>query len=255
MMIRSIRHIPHSSTVIPKQFREPFLLSGDKLNWELLQMTDGYTDEIFGGDLPGSLVFPVSRLLVDVERFEDDAEEVMASRGMGVLYTMTHELQPLRRELTPEEREELLSLYYRPHHAKLEALVDDALATSGHVLVIDCHSFPSRRLPYEMAALEDPRPEICIGTDPFHTPGWLREAAREEFSRAGFSVEVDTPFSGALTPARHYGQEKRVHALMIEIRRDLYMDEKTGEMSVQFGEVKKAVKEVIERLEKALDDH
>jgi N-formylglutamate amidohydrolase len=250
-MIQSIRHIPHSSTEIPESYREPFLLSDEKLDREVLRMTDWYTDELFGGDTEGALVFPVSRLLVDVERFENDDEEIMASRGMGVLYTKTHDLRPLRREPTPEEREELLSRYYRPHHEKLERMVDDSLEKLGHALVIDCHSFPSRRLPYEMAAEDDPRPEICIGTDSFHTPAWLRAVAAESFTRAGFSVDLDSPFSGALTPMKHYGKEKRVHSLMIEVRRDLYMDEETGERVPRFAEVRHTVQCAIGRLEEA----
>lgn len=141
-MTRSIRHIPHSGTEIPALYREPFLLSDQGLDRERLRMTDWYTDELFAGRGGHDLVFPVSRLIVDVERFEDDEQEIMASRGMGVLYTTNHDQEPLRRKLTPEEREELLSRYYRPHHAALENLVDDALETSVHVLLIDCHSFP-----------------------------------------------------------------------------------------------------------------
>jgi N-formylglutamate amidohydrolase len=248
-MLRSIRHIPHSSTEIPEQYREPFLLSDAGLERELLRMTDSYTDELFGGDAEGAHVFPVSRLLVDVERFENDEEEVMAARGMGALYTRTHELQSLRRDLIPEEREELLSRYYRPHHAKLEAMVEGSLDRFDQALIIDCHSFPSRRLPYEIAAEGDTRPEICIGTDSFHTPEWLRDAAVECFAKAGFTVRIDTPFSGALTPAKHYRQDKRICSLMIEVRRDLYMDEETGEKSARFSGVRKILETVIQRLE------
>ncbi|MDB2496372.1 N-formylglutamate amidohydrolase [Verrucomicrobiales bacterium] len=252
-MIQSIRHIPHSSTAIPEPYREQFLLSDEELDRELLQMTDRYTDELFGGDAEGALVFPVSRLLVDVERFEDDDQEIMASRGMGVLYTKAHDLRSLRREPTPEEREDLLSRYYRPHHEKLERMVDHSLEKFGHALVIDCHSFPSRRLPYEIAAEDDTRPEICIGTDSFHTPAWLRESAVGIFAEAGFQVDVDTPFSGALVPSKHYGRDERVHALMIEVRRDLYMDEETGKRSARFAGVRKMVRTAIERLEEMAD--
>jgi N-formylglutamate amidohydrolase len=52
--------------------------------------------------------------------------------------------------------------------------VNEALAVQGWALVIDCHSFPSRRLPYEIG-VKGPRPEICIGTDPFNTPSHLPE--------------------------------------------------------------------------------
>jgi N-formylglutamate amidohydrolase len=114
--------------------------------------------------------------------------------------------------------------------------------------VIDCHSFPSLRLPYEIGG-EGFRAEICIGTDSFHTPSCLRDAAVKGFADAGFSVTVDTPFSGALTPLKHYGKDHRVKAIMIEVRRDLYMDENTGARGERFEEIRNAVKQVIELLE------
>lgn len=75
-------------------------------------MTDLHTADLFGGVPDCDVVAPVSRLLVDVERFQDDAREPMAARGMGVLYSHTHDLKPLRRELSLEEREELLANYH-----------------------------------------------------------------------------------------------------------------------------------------------
>ena len=61
-------------------------------------MTDAFTDELFDlGDTANKLVFSVSRLLVDPERFEDDDVEPMAGRGMGAVYTKTHDGQLLKR--------------------------------------------------------------------------------------------------------------------------------------------------------------
>lgn len=246
--MRSIRHIPHDSTHIPDIFRDQFLLTDPQLRLELLQMTDHHTAALFGGNPESDVIFPVSRLLVDVERFEDDAHESMAARGMGVFYTHTHDRNPLRRVLSEDEREELLAAYYRPHHLLLQQRVDDALDTTGCALVIDCHSFPSQRLPYEIGG-DGPRAEICIGTDSFHTPTGLRDAAVEGFADAGFSVTVDTPFAGALTPLKHYGKDHCVKAIMVEVRRDLYMDEHTGARSERFEEIRADVKRVIELLE------
>lgn len=50
-------------------------------------MTDHLTDVLFA--VPGvtSVRFPVSRLVLDPERFESDDREVMATKGMGVVYT------------------------------------------------------------------------------------------------------------------------------------------------------------------------
>lgn len=246
--MRSIRHIPHDRTDVPEEFREPYLLNNSELLHEILCMTDHHTAELFGGGPEVDVIFPVSRLLVDVERFEDDAKEPMAARGMGVFYTQTHNGWPLRRVLRMEEREELLRRFYRPHHLHLEARVDASLDAMGRALVIDCHSFPRRRLPYEIGG-GGPRAHICIGTDPFHTPSALRDAAVEGFTETGFTVVVDAPFAGALTPQRHYQKDSRVQALMIEVRRDLYMNEETGARKTEFDEVKNSIQKVIRILE------
>jgi N-formylglutamate amidohydrolase len=232
-----VRHIPHSSTVIPERDRGAFVLSDAEIEHELLLMTDRYTDELFA-DVPGpAVISPVSRLVVDVERFEDDELEPMAACGMGVVYTRTHDGQTLRRAPSEAEREELLDLYYRPHHAAFESAVERALVEQGRVLIIDCHSYPLQTLPFEIFDHET-RPEIGIGTDAFHTDDLLASRAVWAFARRGFSVALNKPFPGAITPLKFYGRESRVQSLMVEVRRDLYMDERTGSKLPVFDSVK-----------------
>ncbi|MDX2826778.1 N-formylglutamate amidohydrolase, partial [Streptomyces ipomoeae] len=70
-------------------------------------------------------------------------------------------------------------------------------------------------------------PPVCLGSDPFHTPPELLAAAEQAF--AGFGgTAVNTPFAGAYVPLKYYGTDPRVTALMIEIRRDVYMAEPGG---------------------------
>jgi N-formylglutamate amidohydrolase len=84
-----VLHIPHSSRHVPQDERQAILLDDAALNHELLRMTDAYMDELFPITPfeTGRVVFPVSRLICDVERFPSDEDEPMAARGMGVFYT------------------------------------------------------------------------------------------------------------------------------------------------------------------------
>ena len=75
-----IVHIPHASTWIPPEERPLFL--GEKLLREREVMTDWYCDELFARKGTG-LVYPVSRLVCDPERFREDADEPMSAVGMG----------------------------------------------------------------------------------------------------------------------------------------------------------------------------
>ena len=50
-----------------------------------------------------------------------------------------------------------------PHHAQLSRVVESILATNEKALVIDCHSFPSLPLPYEIDQCKD-RPNFCFIT-------------------------------------------------------------------------------------------
>jgi N-formylglutamate amidohydrolase len=132
-----VLHVPHDSTAVPADVRA--------------QLSEAVVVRP-----------PVGRLVVDVERFPDDGDEPMATRGMGAVYTATSQLTPLRRRLSAGEREALMQAYYRPHHARLEAAVAAALERHGRCLVIDCHSFPSVALPYEMADSPNARPDCLV---------------------------------------------------------------------------------------------
>jgi N-formylglutamate amidohydrolase len=231
-----ILHIPHASTYVPADIRETFLVSEAELNKELLLLTDAYTDELFGIEHSNvkTVLFRLSRLVIDPERFTDDKREPMAAVGMGVVYTRTSSGHSLRVELSTADREGLLSTYYRPHHKKLSGAVADALDVHGRCLILDCHSFSSTPLPHEPD--QDPeRPDICIGTDPVHTPTWLGELVVGRFREQGYDVEVNHPFAGSIVPEVYFQKNSNVHSVMIEINRRLYMDETTGARNRDYG--------------------
>src|SRR5216683_2193612 len=115
-----------------------------------------------------------------------------------------------------------------PHHSTLERLVSDVVARSGVCLIVDCHSFSSVALPYELDQTSE-RADICVGTDPFHTPSLIRDTIVEAAEEEGFSVAVDAPFAGALVPPSSYRKDHRVLSVMIEVNRRLYMDELSGQ--------------------------
>jgi N-formylglutamate deformylase len=208
-----ILHIPHASTVLP--YEVVFLLGHEALAYEVDAMTDHHTDRLF--DLLGAhrCVFPVSRLVVDPERFIEDS---MESVGMGVVYTHTANGEALR-AISEIDRLALINTYYHPHHTALTSMADECLEKHGRCLIIDCHSFPGQPLPYES---DRKRPDICIGTDPYHTSTSLKDCLSTAFKALGYNVAIDSPFSGTIVPLKHYHKDQRVASVMIEVNRSLY---------------------------------
>jgi N-formylglutamate deformylase len=235
-----IYHIPHASTHIPADVRDDLLLDDEALAREVRILTDHFTDRMFEQlALPSDVVVacPVSRLVVDVERFADDVDEPMSARGMGAVYTRTHDQRQLR--TSTQSREALMKRFYDPHHAALTRAVDQQLAQHGSALIIDCHSFPQHPLPYEQDQTLH-RPEICIGTDAMHTRQDVAEAVEQVYRNYGFEVARNTPFAGAIVPLACYGRNPKVQSVMIEIRRDLYMDEATEELKSNWSQLAQA---------------
>ena len=206
-------HVPHAGTHVPAWVRAHLLPGDAELAAEVAALTDHRTDALAmaaaerAAVRPWVVVNPLSRFVVDVERFPDEREE-MAAVGMGAVYTRGTRGQRIRRD-DPAHAEELLAAYFRPWGQAVAALLD-----AGAEVLLDVHSYPRDPLPYERHA-DGPRPPVCLGTDPAHTPSWLLAAAVTAF--AAFEVGLDSPFCGAYVP-----EGASAAALMVEIRRDVH---------------------------------
>ena len=235
-----VLHIPHASDRIPDDVRRGLAVSDDQLERELARLTDWFTDDLFAGLVPGAteVIYGLSRLVADPERFEDDTREPMAALGFGAVYTRTSDGRDLRPGMRAEAREDLLQRFYRPHHHRLERAVRAVLESEDRCLLIDCHSFPRASVPFEGS---QNRPEICIGTDSFHTPSHLRDALVSAFHEEGFTVLVDDPFAGALVPQAYFRRTRRVEVIMLEVGRWIYMDEVTLRKRADFSHVRERI--------------
>lgn len=171
----AVIHVRHAATLIPSDVREQFVLTNEAI----------------------AVRFPVSRLVVDPERFDVDEQEPMATRST--------------------------------------------------CLIIDAHSFAPLPLPYELDQNPD-RPDICIGSDGFHTPPDLTGLAVALCREAGWTVAVNRPFAGALVPMTHFGKDARVHAVMIEVNRRLYLNEQSGARGENFDRCRDVLSGVLRQL-------
>ena len=243
-----ILHIPHSSNNIP--IKDGYVIDEISLNKELINLTDWYTDDLFYSADDEMIVADFSRIFCDPERFTDDAQEVMAQFGMGVLYEKTDDGE-LMRLVTPELREKVLSEYYWKHHQKFSKAVQNQLDLFGKALIVDCHSYPSIPLIRSLDKSSN-RPDFNIGTDAFHTPQKLIDLSVSFFESTGYTLGVDWPYKGSIVPMEYYQKNKNVQTIMLEINRVLYLNEPTYEKSGNYLKIKKVVGEYVNVLRELL---
>ncbi|MCP1677006.1 N-formylglutamate amidohydrolase [Natronocella acetinitrilica] len=239
-----LAHIPHSSTHVPERYRRHLLVDGATLDREIIRLTDWHTDTLFSSlSELGAIRFVnrLSRIVMDPERFADDSREPMSRVGQGVVYTHTTEGQPLAC-ISDAEREQRIRDLYVPYHHALNRTVAGFLKRFGEALIIDCHSFATDPLPSEPDQSRN-RPDICIGTDPYHTPDALSEDLAAAFLRQGYSVEIDRPFSGTLIPTDYYRKDGHVQSIMIEVRRGLYCNEENGSVKSTFEATRESIRQ------------
>jgi N-formylglutamate deformylase len=203
-----IVHAPHSSIEVPERFRNQFVVDDQELKEEAVNSADLWTDVLASEAWPQATMVtpPISRIVVDMERYADDSLETMAQVGRGMIYTHSCSGEPIRRAISEGERRELYETYYAPHWEGLRSLA------KGQIL-IDLHSYPMEPWPIE-PDLNASRPEIDLG----HSPGltsdsWVADLTKH-FQDQGYSVGQNTPYSGVIDAGA-------VNAVMIEIRRDV----------------------------------
>lgn len=236
-----ILHIPHSSHYIPPDAK--YLLSNDDITKEIVLLSDHYCDDLF--DVPDveRITFPFSRVYCDVERFFP--VDPMDHHGMGMFYIKTFDGRDLRL-LEPIQYEKVHSVY-RNHHQVLSNAVNVELEQRNYCMIIDCHSFSAHAVHYH----GNDYPDICIGTDQFHTPAWLADVLYFEAKNMGYRVAFNDPFGGCIVPLEHYGKNKHVLSVMIEVNRNMYLKNDMISRSDNYDKTKDTLYRLIQTIKKA----
>ena len=225
-----IVNIPHSSVKL--DFQDLFICDIEEATSEAYKLADLYTDEmVFDNPRFIKLVAPISRLVVDTERFVDDQDEPASQYGMGVIYTHSCSGKIIKHSPDAKLRQELLDKFYYPHHNLLESITHKSLAYNNYAIIIDLHSYPSS---YRIGLQTDKQPDICIGYELPHYNKIIFDKIADFCVRNGWSYGVNEPFAGSIVPGRYYKNNPNVISFMIEIKRSLYMDEYTYQKKPEF---------------------
>ncbi len=166
--------------------------------------------------------------------------------GLGTLARVVAENKPIYRErLCLADARMRIEGIYKPYHATLQKLLTDTATQFGVAVLIDCHSMP------RLSRSGDRTPPDIVLGDRYGTTcaPVLMDLAETVFAgvRAA-ALPAIGPMPAGTSPAPMAGPHYGIHALQIEISRNLYMNEVTLDRHEGFN----AVKAVVERLIAAL---
>lgn len=159
-------------------------------------------------DCPG-LFGNVSRLVLDLHREPDSAGLIPSvSDGYAI---------PGNKTLTAAGREERLARFWRPYHARLASLVEEAAPT----LILAIHSFTPR-----LETSDGPIRPWEVGIL-YNLDDRAARLAISELRRRGFSTGDNEPYSGTLLNAtmNMHAEARSTPYLAIEVRNDLLADD------------------------------
>ena len=199
---------------------------------------DLWVDELYEGSPSGAfLTAKLSRFVCDLNRHPDDVSAHAVpehpaprnSHGRGFIWEITTEgTSAMAHPLSLSQwkrRQEIHAAYY----GALATAIERARAKFGFAVLVDGHSMPSRGKAAHSDA-GNQRAAIVPGDRQGQScaPA-LSRLVEDHFLHHGYAVKFNDPYQGGFITTHHGTPATGVHAIQIEMRRDLYMNEATFE--------------------------
>ena len=228
---------PHSGSDYPWSFIRESVLDRHTIR----SSEDAFVDQLFDS-APGFgaplLKAGAPRAFIDLNRSPEELDPALiegvrrhghnprVASGLGVIPRVVANGRAIYHGKLPMAVvQRRIDQYWRPYHAALQQLLDQAHRRFGNAILIDCHSMPHEAMD-GVARGTQKRPEIVLG-DRFGAAadGAVVEQIESAFASAGLTVTRNTPFAGAFVTQAYGRPSRRQHAVQIEIDRSIYMDE------------------------------
>jgi N-formylglutamate amidohydrolase len=221
---------------------------------------DLFVDELYDGSPRGAFIRArTSRFVCDLNRDANDVSPRAVpahpaprnADGRGFVWEVTTTGAPaLARPLTLPEWQARQALH-AGYHGAIAGALQRARARFGFAILVDGHSMPSVGRQGH-ADPGKPRADIVPGDrEGKSCAPSLSRLVGEHFEKHGLSVAFNDPYKGGFITTHHGRPKDGVHAIQIEMRRDLYMNEASFS---RVPDKMARVRVVIEALLRALDD-
>ncbi len=256
---------PHSGAIYPARFLERARLDAASLR----RSEDAYVDSLFGRarEIGAPMLrahFPRAYLDVNREPYELDqrmfdeplpefanTRSLRVAAGLGTIPRVVTDAREIYEgKLSLSEGLRRIEKLYKPYHAALAQLMEQARETFGFALLIDCHSMPSISARDPGAARSEKRRVDFVLGDRFGAScdaGFV-DSIEQRLRGFGYNVHRNRPYAGGFI-TEHYGRPGGGwHAMQIEVARGLYMNEATLERNKRFDLVARHLGEALGEL-------
>ena len=195
----------------------------------------------------------LARAYIDVNRepweldptmYEDElpvfarARTARVAAGLGSIARLVSEGKEIySRKLRFAEATFRVEHGHRPYHLALGDILADVKRQHGVAVLIDWHSMPTAAA--KAGLLGRDRCDFVLG-DRYGAScaNAVTRLVEKALEAMGYVVVRNAPFAGGYT-TEHYGRPASgIHALQIEINRDLYLDEATLRLTAGFAKLK-----------------
>lgn len=248
--------IPHAGERVPEALT-PWLIGLPESI--LMADVDRFVDRLYAPSLVKFHIPCVTtewhRYAVDLNRIPQDVDSasvigVAASagshpHGFHWVKTMNNEVL-MAQPMSQETHQNLTDLIYEPFHQTLRNFIAEMGARGESPLFqIDAHSMPSlgtaqHRDPGETRA--DIVISDCLGKS---CGSKFRDLVIAAYATAGFRVAYNWPYYGGRVTEQYGDPAHKRHAIQVEIKRGLYMDESTKKLKPQWLEVQHKIERAL----------
>jgi N-formylglutamate deformylase len=217
--------LPHRGTEFPFELKDryvpPLREIPDDTDWFLEKLYD------FAAGLGITTVYAkYSRWVIDLNRDPFSQPLYNDGRIITALCPTTDFFGKeiyAKKEFEPddEEIERRLENYYCPYHRKIDEIIKDLKAEFGQVLFWDGHSIRRR----VETIRQESFPDFILGDNDAKTAGEkFIESALNSLKSSNWQINHNDPFKGGFLTRSKGKPAKSVHALQLEMSKDLYMD-------------------------------
>lgn len=172
--------------------------------------------------------------------------EFVSKSGLGLLKTKSRYGETFHeRKFTVAEVQHRLDRYWRPYHREFASILDRMLTAHGFYFNLSCHCMSAVGAPTHADAGKE-RMDFCLGNlrGTSGTADFI-EFLAETIRKQGFTVSVNTPYTGGEINRLYGKPDGKRESVMVEINKKRFMDVQSFRKNEGFDAIQGVAREVL----------